>query len=83
VTVAIKNLHCVSPDLVVNTSNYQIPIYTFRQKFENKYDKIITKILKELTINGNLVNFVKSCNSLKLKKTGNIWQVAVISVGQA
>ena len=49
----MKNLHCVSPDLVVNTSNYHIPIYTFRQKSYNKYGKMINKIIQELTISGN------------------------------
>ncbi|MDY6899463.1 MAG: hypothetical protein SWZ49_15485 [Cyanobacteriota bacterium] len=67
-------------NLVGNTPDNYIPIYTICQKFYRKYGKGITKILKELSMSGNLFNFLKSCNSLKLKKTGNIWQVAVIKV---
>ncbi|MEM6752890.1 MAG: hypothetical protein AAF630_07980 [Cyanobacteria bacterium P01_C01_bin.38] len=58
--------------------NY-IPIYTVSERFDKKYGKAVTKTLKQLNMSGNFVNFLKSCNSLKLKKTGNIWQVAVIS----
>ena len=58
--------------------NY-IPIYTVCQRFEKKHGKGITKILKELNMSGNLINFLQSCNSFELKKTGSIWQVAVKS----
>jgi len=65
--------------LVGKTPQNYIPIYTICQRFEKKYGKGITKILKQLNMSGNLVNFLKSCNSFELKKTGNIWQVAVNS----
>ncbi len=66
-------------NLVGKTPDNYIPIYTIGEKFDKKYGKAITKILKELNMSGNFVNFLQSCNSFKLKKTGNIWQVAVSS----
>ncbi|MGB3754957.1 MAG: NYN domain-containing protein [Rivularia sp. (in: cyanobacteria)] len=67
-------------NLVGKTPDNYIPIYTVGERFDKKYGKAITKILKELNMSGNLVNFLQSCNSFKLKKTGNIWQVAASSV---
>ncbi len=65
--------------LVGKTLDNYIPIYTIGEKFDRKYGKPITKTLKELNMSGNLVNFLHSCNSFKLKKTGNIWQIAITS----
>ncbi len=67
-------------NLVGKTPDNYIPIYTVGERFHKKYGKAITKILKELNMSANLVNFLQSCNSFKLKKTGNIWQVAASSV---
>jgi hypothetical protein len=66
-------------NLVGKTPDNYIPIYTIAERFDKQYGKAITKILKELGMSGNLVNFLQSCNSLEMKKTGNIWQVAAKS----
>lgn len=63
--------------LVGKTPNNYIPIYTIGERFDKQYSQGITKILKELDINGNFVNFLESCSSFQLKKTGTIWQVAL------
>ncbi|MBE9212781.1 NYN domain-containing protein [Plectonema cf. radiosum LEGE 06105] len=57
-------------------SNY-IPIHTVGERFNKQYGKGITKILKELNLSRNFVNFLESCNLVEMKKTGNIWQVAL------
>ena len=59
-------------NLIGKTSDNYIPIYTIGETFDKKYGKAITKILKELNMRGNLVNFLQSCNSFELNKTGNI-----------
>ncbi|NJN13125.1 MAG: NYN domain-containing protein [Richelia sp. SL_2_1] len=59
-----------------NPSNY-IPIHTVGERFNKQYGKGITKILKELNLSCNFVNFLQSCNLVEIKKTGNIWQVAL------
>ncbi|MGF1673831.1 MAG: NYN domain-containing protein, partial [Rivularia sp. (in: cyanobacteria)] len=59
-----------------NPSNY-IPIHTVGERFYKQYGKGITKILKELNLSRNFVNFLQSCNLVEIKKTGNIWQVAL------
>lgn len=63
--------------LIGKTPNNYIPIHTVGERFDKKYGKGITKILKELNMSGNFANFLKSCSSFDLKKTGNIWQVAL------
>jgi hypothetical protein len=63
--------------LVDKTSNNFIPIHAICEIFNKQYGKGITKILKELNMSGNFVNFLQSCNFVELKKTDNIWQVAI------
>ncbi|MEA5596807.1 NYN domain-containing protein [Rivularia sp. UHCC 0363] len=63
--------------LVGTTPNNYIPIHTVGERFNKQYGKGITKILKELSLTRNFVNFLQSCNFVELKKTGNIWQVAL------
>ena len=73
-----KALIQIITKLVGKTPDNYIPIYTIGERFDKKYGKAITKTLKELNMSGNFVNFLQSCNSFELKKTGNIWQVAVV-----
>ncbi|MGD1909845.1 MAG: NYN domain-containing protein [Rivularia sp. (in: cyanobacteria)] len=56
--------------------NY-IPIGTVGERFNKQYSKGISHILREISTNGNFVKFLQSCNSFEVKKTGNIWQVAL------
>ncbi len=63
--------------LVGQTPNNYIPIYTIGERFDKQYGQGITKIMKKLHINSNFVNFLESCSSFQLKKTGTIWQVAL------
>ncbi|MGB3653037.1 MAG: NYN domain-containing protein [Rivularia sp. (in: cyanobacteria)] len=63
--------------LIGKTPNNYIPIHTVGERFDKQYGKGITKILKELNVSGNFVNFLESCNFVELKKTGNMWQVAL------
>ncbi|MEM9922352.1 MAG: NYN domain-containing protein [Cyanobacteria bacterium P01_D01_bin.50] len=59
-----------------NPLNY-IPISTVGERFNKQYGKGISHTLREVSTNGNFVKFLQSCNSFELKKTGNIWQVAI------
>jgi hypothetical protein len=63
--------------IVGKTPENYIPIHTVGERFNKQYGTGITKILKELSLNRNFVNFLESCNFVELKKTGNIWQVAL------
>jgi|GEM_PF-283682 len=63
--------------IVGKTPNNYIPIHTVGERFNKQYGKGITKILKELNLSRNFVNFLESCNLVEMKKTGNIWQVAL------
>ncbi|MEB3214784.1 MAG: NYN domain-containing protein [Nostocales cyanobacterium 94392] len=63
--------------IVGKTPNNYIPIHTVGERFNKQYGKGITKILKELNLSRNFVNFLQSCNLVEMKKTGNIWQVAL------
>ena len=72
-----KALINIVTNLVGTTPNNYIPIYTVGERFDKQYGKGISKILKELNMSGNFLNFLQSCSCFELKKTGNIWQVAL------
>ena len=72
-----KALINIITKLVGTTPNNYIPINTVGERFNKQHGKGISKILTQLHMSGNFVNFLKSCNSFELKKTGNIWQVAL------
>lgn len=63
--------------LVTETAKNEIPIHTIGERFSKQYEKGITKVLKELDIDGNFLNFLQSCSAFELKKTGNAWQIAL------
>lgn len=48
-------------------------------EFQKQYSYSISKIMKELKLGSKFIDFLKSCNSLNVKKVGKSYQVAIVN----
>ncbi|HLP91912.1 MAG TPA: NYN domain-containing protein [Nostocaceae cyanobacterium] len=58
-----------------NTSYVDVGILS--SKFNQHFNKSISKQIKELQINGGLIKFLQSCKSFELKQTNRKWEVSL------
>lgn len=71
---ALKN---IIKKLTIQSSNSYICVGILGSKFSQQHGKSITNQIKSLHLNGTFVNFLQSCNSFELQKTGDRWHVAL------
>ncbi|MGB3514557.1 MAG: NYN domain-containing protein [Microcoleaceae cyanobacterium] len=63
--------------LTANITGGYISISNIGTEFQKQYGNSITKIMKQLKLTSKFPDFLKSCNSLNLKKVGKSYQVAI------